>query len=326
MKKKFLLVFKFLFTLLGFGFIAFTVKNSCSDIQKVFYGISFFKVFLIIFLCCCSVFFIVLRLKYVFSALKIKMPFWGLCRAIYVGYYFNMFLPTSIGGDVVKVYYAYKLNRKKEESILAVFLDRSVGFITLLVQAIIGVFFISERVNLPYFNEMLSCISLLVLAAIMFFYNERCVKLIHFGKNLGVPEKAIKFFLRLYFIVNKMKGKPLCVLKAVLCSFVLQMLMVFWLFAFAKLLSIPVNYITLFALVPLVGFVSMLPSINGMGVREGMFVFLLSFFVQEGYAVVLALLFGLETYSCNIIGFFVYIFQGVKYKVSEEFRSFEPET
>ena len=63
----------------------------------------------------------------------------GLIPAIkltFLGFSYNNFLPSSVGGDVLRAWYVTKHTPKRLEAVLSVFIDRLIGFGGLLVSAI----------------------------------------------------------------------------------------------------------------------------------------------------------------------------------------------
>ncbi len=57
-----------------------------------------------------------------------------------VGYFFNNFLPTSVGGDVIRAYELGKFGGKNEEAMASVFMERFTGFTVLILFALVAVF------------------------------------------------------------------------------------------------------------------------------------------------------------------------------------------
>src|SRR5437870_11555110 len=66
-----------------------------------------------------------------------EQPVWQFTRFYFIGMFFNLFLPTSVGGDVVRAWY---LGHGSEASaFLSVLVDRLSGFVVLLALACIAV-------------------------------------------------------------------------------------------------------------------------------------------------------------------------------------------
>jgi hypothetical protein len=61
-------------------------------------------------------------------------------------------LPSAVGGDVVKAFYAYKHSGKKIESATSVLLDRLLGFVAIIVMATIGLMCFSKEAGNAYID------------------------------------------------------------------------------------------------------------------------------------------------------------------------------
>lgn len=74
-------------------------------------------------------------------AKRLQGTVWQLLQYLYVGRLYNLILPTSMGGDVIRVYRLGKLNDNMERGAASVFVDRFTGMLLLLVLAGISVMF-----------------------------------------------------------------------------------------------------------------------------------------------------------------------------------------
>src|ERR1700759_3968597 len=67
----------------------------------------------------------------------IDVPFSRVLGYYFLGMYFNFFLPSAIGGDVVKVYYLNKETKQLSASTASVFFDRDIGMGGLVLIALV---------------------------------------------------------------------------------------------------------------------------------------------------------------------------------------------
>jgi uncharacterized protein (TIRG00374 family) len=72
-------------------------------------------------------------------AQSIFIGFWAAVRLNFLGWFYNNFMPGSVGGDLIRAWYVTKYTDKKLEAVLSVFVDRVV--IGLLGTLSIAVFF-----------------------------------------------------------------------------------------------------------------------------------------------------------------------------------------
>ena len=71
---------------------------------------------------------------------SIFISFWAAVRLYLLGWFYNNFMPGSVGGDLLRAWYVTKHTDKKFEAVLSVFVDRAIGLLSTLV---IAVFFYS---------------------------------------------------------------------------------------------------------------------------------------------------------------------------------------
>lgn len=82
-----------------------------------------------------------LKWQVVVLAKQLRGSVYQLLKFLYVGRLYNLILPTSMGGDVVRVYRLGKLNENMERGAASVFVDRFTGMLLLLVLAGVAVVF-----------------------------------------------------------------------------------------------------------------------------------------------------------------------------------------
>jgi len=83
-----------------------------------------------------------LRWKILLEALGPKVPFLALLRLYFIGIFFNNFLPSSIGGDIVKAYKLSKHTGQAFDSSLSVFMERLAGVSALALIGLVSSIFV----------------------------------------------------------------------------------------------------------------------------------------------------------------------------------------
>jgi uncharacterized protein (TIRG00374 family) len=68
----------------------------------------------------------------------IQVSWWRLVDLFFVGSFFNLFLPTGLGGDAVKMYELSHDDGKTAEAISSVVVDRFVGLFVLFALAVLA--------------------------------------------------------------------------------------------------------------------------------------------------------------------------------------------
>jgi len=188
----------------------------------------------------------------------------------FAGAFFNMFLPTSLGGDVGRAYYlSRKPGRQKGKirglsaAVVSVMADRAMGFFALLIIASCVILVRPDAAsNLP---PIITTIILLALAVLIF----TILIPFFFGKYVKRIGKVIREAM-VYW------EKPLILIKALSFSLVIQLLDVVVNIFIGFSLDLNISILYYFILTPLTIVASMFPaSVAGLGVREGSYVYLL---------------------------------------------------
>jgi uncharacterized protein (TIRG00374 family) len=215
------------------------------------------------------------RWQQLLRAERIQEGFPRILRLYFEGMFFSLFLPTGVGGDLVR---GYRLSRSYAPSVAfaSIFVERLIGFSVLLVVAAMGVALDATARQDP----ALVLVVLLGLGGIAF------------GLGIALDGRLVASLFRLldrmrlhrlqgvlerfYQAVLQYRGHRQALLKAMALSLPVQggLILICYLLAKAVGLQIPLAYFILFE--PLVVLASMLPiSLAGLGVREGMAVYLL---------------------------------------------------
>lgn len=205
----------------------------------------------------------------------INIPFLRLISLYYIGMFFNIFLPTAVGGDVVKSYYLYKFSGRGGNSLASVFLDRFTGFFALVTIASVSLIFGYGYVKNTYVPLFIIILAGAFFTSALVLWNEGMHRwaLVIIGKVgiFSINEKIES----LYQSVMLYKNEPSVLLKAFGISFVIQALSItiFYLISRGFGMDVPMGYFYLF--IPIAVSISMIPiSLSGLGLREGAFVYL----------------------------------------------------
>jgi uncharacterized protein (TIRG00374 family) len=67
---------------------------------------------------------------------KISISFWTVVRLYLLGWFYNNFMPGSVGGDLLRAWYVTRHTEKKFEAVLSVFIDRVIGLLSTFVIAV----------------------------------------------------------------------------------------------------------------------------------------------------------------------------------------------
>lgn len=255
-----------------------------------------------------------IRLKKILSIQGLNL---NLKEAIYlnfIGCFFNNFLPTSIGGDLAKAYYATKKTTKKLETFSSVFFDRFFGFLSIGLLAFFGIIFLNRGIKDKSLLWGSILFSSIVLSFFVILLNKRLAKAL-FSRLLDLPifREGSKF-RRLYNAINAYKERKMVIAQLVGISLVGQMIWVLAIYVIIKSLSQNMSLLYLFLVIPLVSVAAMMPSINGLGLREGAYIYFLSEFINRESAFAVSILALAIIFIMSLIGGILYLFSEKLYK------------
>jgi hypothetical protein len=212
-----------------------------------------------------------------------------LLKLYFEGAFFNNFMPTSIGGDAYKI---VKLGRKIKDpatGFSSVFTERFTGILMLFL---IGLLSLSKQLGWG--------VLVLIIWLISGFYIGMYV--------LKILSKKISFVRRIYDALMVYKDYPKVLFFAMFTSLIIQLLSIFTQYlAFRAVgIKLPVFYsLMAFPIITLAGF--FIPSINGLGVQDMMYVSMFSFVgVSQGIAATVSITYHIVRMGVSLIGGILY--------------------
>jgi uncharacterized protein (TIRG00374 family) len=238
------------------------------------------------------------------QALALVLPFAQAVRLSFVGLFFNIAVPGSTGGDVVKAYYTARVLGAPTRAVLSVFVDRVLGLFALVLLAGGAVLLApSDPAYATPARLVIGCLVAAVLGSVVVLSRRirRALGLSSLARRLPFAHvlAEIDTALRLY------RGKPREVALAIVLSLGNHIGIVFaaWLLAGALGMR-DLGFVPLLVVVPLATLVSAVPLLpGGWGVGEVAYAWLLQpFGVAPTEAVSLSVLLRLASLMAGLPG------------------------
>lgn len=228
-----------------------------------------------------------LRWKVLLRGQNVHATFRRLFAYYFMAAFFNNFLPSTIGGDTVRVIESRKLTGSTASSVMVVLIERLTGLMALVLIAAVGLvisFFGSmEHEAQAWF--LLGGV-LAAFALVIFLAHPKVAP--HILKLTGkiLPQKIQSFFEKAHAAVAVYYKRPGTLLTAQGISVLLQLNIVFYFYLIAKALHQGPDPIEFMVKMPVVIFLLMtVPAVNGIGVRTAGFKELLGFAPMYALAV-----------------------------------------
>lgn len=211
-----------------------------------------------------------------------------LTKSFLVATFFNNFLPSNIGGDVVRVADTAPYTGSKTVATTVVLIDRILGLIALLVLAA-AASALAWRLGLPLDGMQWVWLALVVFTAGLLVFLRNPDHLTRTVRRL-LADRLLAVQIRLQNLANaitRFAQEPRELWFAFAGALVVQSLLILFYVCAARSLSVPFPLLAASVVVPISLAVQMVPvSINGFGVREAVFAF---FFTSLGLNVSSAL-------------------------------------
>ncbi len=195
-------------------------------------------------------------------------------RWFFIGLFCNLFLPTAIGGDIIKAIGLCRETGQKAKVLASVVLDRLSGFASIVLVASVVFLFGYHLIQDPSILISIAALTALSLSIAAVLFNHALFEFICriFNGWPTLKEGLLTIQKDISLLKNK-KGQGFLAIGISSLNQLILAVMFYWV---ARALHTEINFVYLLIFSPLVCLMSSIPSIGGLGVREVSWVYLLS--------------------------------------------------
>ena len=252
-----------------------------------------------------------IRLKLIVEAQDIVITFREAISLTFIGYFFNNFLPTAIGGDLVKGYYLSKKSANNTGSYTSVFVDRAMGLVTMVFMAFVALVLAGGAIVDASIRNTIYTITAVSVLGILLLLNKAIAKRL---SGLLFMFKPIRETVKkVYDIVHGYKNRAGLMAGTFLISVVSQLTYFFCIGVLVASIGSYISTMNVLMRMPIVSMMSLLPSINGLGVREGSTIVLFGPLIGRENAFAISILMIFMLLLTSLIG-------GLIYTLSPQFK------
>ncbi len=299
-KKKNLLtlLLKFVFSLSILVYIL-TAKTSFVEIGNVLRQVNIFWLAVAFSLHAFGLFASAYRWQILARAQADEIPLAFLAKSYLVGTFFNNFLPTRFGGDIVRIWDGSRYSKSLIKSSAIVMVERFTGIIVLFLFAVVASLFrldMARRVPIIWVSLLLGLLGLCVIAT---FFLPPTTRLLTSLRGPGLLEKIKQkiIFLRETILHYRTQKRPF--LRATFWALLLQLNVILYYFLIGKALHLHIHIVDFFVFIPIYLIIQIIPiTINGLGLREGASIEIFKFY---GISPQAAVSFSLIDFAFNLI-------------------------
>lgn len=310
-KKKNLLIFalKFIFSFSIIGFLLI-FKTSIKEIFYIVKEASLFWLILSFLLHATGLLISAYRWQILILAQGHAVPLGFLAKSYLVGTFFNNFLPTRFGGDIVRIWDGSRYAHSILKSSAIVLVERFTGIVVLFLFAFVASLFrldLAQKVPVILVSLLVGLFGLILVAFFFTPYTRRIISKIPEVKFLSRVRQKLLEFRDILLLYREKKG---ALAQAFFWAFLLQVNVIVHYYLIGKALHLDIPLLDYFVFIPIVLLILVIPvTIGGLGLREGSYVEIFKFYGISSDA---AVSFGLIDWA---FGFIIGIVGGIIYTV-----------
>lgn len=249
---------------------------------------------------------------YLVKAKNLVVGYWRLFGFYIIGKFFNLTLPSSIGGDLVRIHLLGKHSQRYADSAAVVFAERVTGLLTLIIYTSLSLIVVSKKFTSEWLFYVVSIAFIGLILLIWVLID---------GRTLSKVKKTIchqiPYLNKVFIKIEKMSDSLHDLGKnktAMITAFLNSLLFYFFavINAWISLLvfNTDVTFETMVLAVPIIMFIMNIPvSIGNIGIMEFAYTFTLTKFgISPQDALSMALLMRLKFFADAGLGGILYVF------------------
>jgi uncharacterized protein (TIRG00374 family) len=233
-----------------------------------------------------------LRWRLLLSAKGLDAPFMWLTRTYFVALFAGQFLPAAIGGDAVRAVELGRRTRDAPEAVASVLIDRLIGLVSLVVLAVAAVVLGGGSARRPGVIAAEAAFGAAAAAALALLFSSRLRGVVARTLEPRSDGRRLAAGERFYDALHTYRGHTTTLALVGALALVVQLARVGVIGLLTRALGLDVPDSVILLTGPVVFAALVLPvSLNGIGVREGVFVYFLHGYAARPQAVALGLAF-----------------------------------
>jgi uncharacterized protein (TIRG00374 family) len=203
------------------------------------------------------------------------VPLWRLYGLYLVAKFFNYFLPSTVGGDVMRGYELGNYTNNPAAAMASVFMERFTGLIVLVVVAVVS--FISQFNIINDFRLTLAMAFAVVglFGILWLLLDPRPIRIAEKYATFSFARKLMPKVKKFHSSLTAYRTQRRALALSIVWSFVFMFLAILNVYVSARAFHEPIPFSGVVVIVPIILVVSMVPlTFNGIGIQEWAYVLL----------------------------------------------------
>lgn len=243
------------------------------------------------------------------SLLGVNLNAYSLIKYYWSGLFFNQLMPSSFGGDVIKVILVSRNGFDYNKITSSVVIERLIGLLVFSLISIVTVIFSKHAIKIDHIYIIVFFIPILIIISLIIITRfSEIIKLIFPFKIIN---KLIDAFVK---AISELTLKKIVFVKILLSTIISHFCMFLIIYIFFKMFIQSFEFSMVLFVMPVVFIISSLPiSIAGWGLREASMVAgFLMFGISPEISSLVGIVFGLITTFFSIPGGFMWLSLKIK--------------
>ncbi|MBA7613894.1 hypothetical protein ES703_21152 [subsurface metagenome] len=294
-------------------FIVSIIAPEWPEILKSFKNINYFYLLIVIFIAFPLILVSCLKWQLLLKSKNLNISLSKLIGLYLVGYFFNNIIPIGfLGGDFVRIYETAKQTKNTPDSLAAVFMERIMGIIALIMFAIFSIFLKFQLfLKNPTVLLIIICIIFILIIFIWMIFSP---KILNFIKNITKINLLKKIFTKLdewTTAINRYKYEKRALFYSFIYSIIYNLLAIFNVYFSFLTFNYKPNFLDVFLIVPIILLIVLSAPITfaGLGLFENANVYFFSLVgILSSTSALVALLLRAKVILLGLIGSIIYFF------------------
>lgn len=239
------------------------------------------------------------RWEMLLKAAGINLTFKRVVISFAGGVFFNVFLPSSIGGDFMRTLDLALFTKKPRQIVATVFLDRLSGYVGLVILALLAVFFGWHLISDQSVSVAISVLVAVLVIALLVLFNKFIYSKINQLLDAPGSGRIREAITNLHQEIHYFRNHKKMLVNNIILSVFIQMFVPVAFYLIALAIGVKLNPVYFFVFLPIISAITLLPvSIGGLGLRDATTIF---FFAKVGVAKDLAFAMSLLSFLFIVI-------------------------
>lgn len=223
------------------------------------------------------------RWQVLLMARGVRVGFWPLTRMYLIGFFFNNFLPSSVGGDIVRITLARRNGCRLDLAVSSIFVERLIGFLAMALLALSTIVVLAGTfASMPLLTVGIVGLAVVFVGVTVVCFERRAAAVVERALGCVRWRKVREVLQEFYRAIHAYRAHVGTLARVFGISLLYQVVLGVVTFWVMRATGLAAPFTLIFALMQVASMAGVMPiTFESLGVREGLYVFVLA--GMQGY-------------------------------------------